>query len=93
MNVRSLRLASATALMLAVACGGPSGDAAEAGGEASTLTGVELAVATARAIQAKPAAADSILTAHGLTRAGFDSLMYDIATDSAQARIYAEAVR
>ena len=93
MNVRFLRLASATALMLAVACGGPRGETAEAGGDASALTNVELAVATAQAIQAKPAAADSILTAHGLTRAGFDSLMYDIATDPEMAQKYAEAIR
>jgi len=93
MKTRILRLASATTLILAVACGGPNGETAEVNGEASVLTGVELAVATARAIQAMPTAADSILTAHGLTRAGFDSLMYDIATDSALARVYAEAVR
>lgn len=47
----------------------------------------------ARAIQANPAATDSILAAHRLTGAGFDSLMYDVAADSALARAYTEAMR
>jgi hypothetical protein len=53
---------------------------------------VDLAVVTAQAMQAKPTATDSILGAHGLTRAGFDSLMYDVAADPALARTYADAM-
>ena len=45
---------------------------------------VARAVTIARAIEANPAAIDSILTAHGLTRAGLDSMMYAIAADSAR---------
>ncbi|MEX0692420.1 MAG: hypothetical protein WD043_11315 [Gemmatimonadales bacterium] len=56
-------------------------------------TPVDRAVAVARALHANPAATDSILSAHGLNRAGFDALMYDIASDSAWARAYAEAIR
>jgi hypothetical protein len=54
---------------------------------------VDQAVALAQAIRAMPGAADSILAAHGLTRPGFDSLMYAIAADSAMARAYTEAIR
>jgi hypothetical protein len=50
-------------------------------------------VAVARAIQVAPPAADSVLAAHGFTRAGFDALLYDIAVDSALARAYAEGIR
>src|SRR5512134_2304194 len=54
---------------------------------------VRLAVTVARAIEANPAAVDSILSAHGLTRAGLDSLMYAIAADSAKAAAYSAALR
>ena len=54
---------------------------------------VQRAVTVARAIEAKPAAIDSILSAHGLTRAGLDSLMYAIAADSAKAAAYSAALR
>ena len=54
---------------------------------------VQRAVTVARAIEADPAAVDSILTAHGLTRAGLDSLMYAIAADSAKAAAYSAALR
>jgi hypothetical protein len=52
---------------------------------------VQLAVAVAQAVAAAPAKVDSILSAHGLTRAGLDSLMYGIAADSAKAAAYAAA--
>ena len=54
---------------------------------------VDRAVAVYRGLEAHPAAAESVLTAHGLTRAGLDSLMYDIAADSARAAAYAAAIR
>jgi hypothetical protein len=37
--------------------------------------------AVADAIEARPSAVDSILQAHNLTRAVFDSLLYDVAAD------------
>lgn len=54
---------------------------------------VQLAATVARAIDAEPARADSILAAHGLTRAGLDSLMYAIAADSAKTAAYTAARR
>ena len=54
---------------------------------------VALAVDLARAVEANPAAADSILAAHQLTRAGLDSLMFAIAADSAKAAAYSAALR
>ena len=54
---------------------------------------VQLAVTVARAIDAAPASADSILSANGLTRDGLDSLMYVIAADSAKTAAYAAARR
>ena len=54
---------------------------------------VTLAVELARAIEANPAAADSILATRGVTRAGLDSLMYAIAADSAKAAAYTAALR
>jgi len=93
MNVHLRHIVLGATLMLATACGRPKGDAAEATAKPSLVKGVDLAVATAQAIRAEPLATDSILEVHGLTRASFDSLMYDIAADSALARSYAEAMR
>lgn len=62
-------------------------------GETAARTAVDRAVAVARAIQVAPPAADSVLAAHGFTRAGFDALLYDIAVDPALARAYAEGIR
>jgi hypothetical protein len=93
MNARIHGFALGAGLILAAACGRPGGESASAAGGTSTTTPLDRAVAVARAIQATPAAADSILAAHGLTRDGFDSLMYDIAADSSLARAYTEAIR
>jgi hypothetical protein len=49
------------------------------------------AATTAKAIDAQPAAADSILTAAGYTRDSFQKLMYEIAADSAKSVAYAAA--
>jgi hypothetical protein len=54
---------------------------------------VQLAVTVARAIDAAPASADSILSANGLTQDGLDSLMYAIAADSAKSAAYTAARR
>lgn len=58
-----------------------------------SLADLDRSVTVARAIRATPGAADSILAAHGLTRSGFDSLMFAIAADSALARVYTESIR
>lgn len=96
MNPRLRAVALGLMTIVALGCGRPgpeaAGGAGDAGG-ASAPTVVDRAAAVARAIQADAAAADSILAAHGLTRAGFDSLMYEIAADSALARAYTEAIR
>src|SRR5688500_7470102 len=49
------------------------------------------AAAVANAIAARPSAADSILTAAGMTRDSFQTLMYEIAADSAMSAAYAAA--
>jgi len=90
MNARIRWLAFGTALILAAACSRPGGEAA---GGASAMTAVDHAVAAAHAIQANPAATDSILAAHGLTRAGFNDLMYQVAADSALALAYTNATQ
>jgi len=66
---------------------------ADAGPAADLPADVARAVTVARAIEANPAALDSILSAHGLTRAGLDSLMYAIAADSSKAAAYSAALR
>lgn len=83
-------LAFGPALLVAAACGGSEERVV---GETAARTAVDRAVAVARAIQVAPPAADSVLAAHGFTRAGFDALLYDIAVDSALARAYAEGIR
>lgn len=90
MNAPLRRLAGGAVLLLATACTRPAADIAE---RAPTMSSASRAVSVARAIRANPARADSILTAHELTRAGFDALMYQIAADSALARAYTEALR
>lgn len=52
---------------------------------------VQVAVAVKHGIDAAPAKADSVVSAHGLTPAGYDSLMYRIASDSALRAQYAAA--
>jgi hypothetical protein len=49
------------------------------------------AAATAKAIEANPAGADSILKAGGYTLESFQQLMYDIAADSTKAAAFAAA--
>ena len=54
---------------------------------------VQTAVAVAQGIDATPTRADSVLAAHGLTAAGFDSVMYEIAADSALRAAFAAGRR
>jgi hypothetical protein len=51
----------------------------------------QTAAMLANAIEAKPAAADSILGAAGYTRDTYEALMYEIAADSASSAAYAAA--
>ena len=95
----SRMLALGCAGSLVAACGGGSGGRPAEEQQASTppaeqaalSADVQLAVTVARAIDAAPAKVDSVLSAHGLTRAGLDSLMYAIAADSAKSAAYAAA--
>lgn len=98
MSIDLRRWAGVTALALLAACGQPASDAdaepvADVESAAAPVANVELAVATARAIKAQPMAIDSILREHGLTRADFDALLYDIAADPELARSYAMAMK
>ena len=93
MNARSRGLIGGAVLVLAAGCGGPGEAPSGAAAGAPTQSEVDPAVAVAQAVRANPAAADSILAAHGLTRDGFDSLMYDVAADAQRAQAYAEAMR
>jgi ABC-type uncharacterized transport system auxiliary subunit len=52
---------------------------------------VSTAVAVYRGVNASPDKTDSVLKAHGLTEAGYDSLMYRIASDSTMRAKYADA--
>ena len=107
MNARIRGLALLAALTMAAACGRSEAPAAEApdglSAQASeapsperggvSLADLDRSVTVARAIRVTPGAADSILAAHGLTRPGFDSLLYAIAADSPLARAYTESIR
>lgn len=73
--MRNLLIISCVTL---AACAAPKPEAAEAEPVAAEVT---LALAIAKGIDAAPAAVDSVLQANGLTREGFDSLLYRIAED------------
>ncbi len=88
--------ARAGALVIAavmLGCGGEREPDTASEGAAAPASDVAQAVAVARAVEANPGAADSILAAHGLTRAAFDSLLYVIAADPAKAAAYEDALR
>lgn len=99
MSARIVGLVLAASLI--AACGGGGGGksaeqqqpATPAAQQPTVPADVQLAVAVARAIDAAPAKADSILAANGLTRDGLDSLMYAIASDSAKTAAYSAARR
>ena len=82
-----------------VACGDTADRPADAEMQGDTAmaaavpTWVADVAAAANAIEAQPAAADSILQAHGMTRVAFDSLLYEIAADPNLTAAYQEARR
>ena len=87
------RLIVLTALALA-ACGGePKTEEQPVAVTPAVSPDVTLALGVAAGIQAAPAMADSVLQANGLTRAGFDSLLYKIAADSTLSAQYAAGRR
>lgn len=76
------------------ACGDTADQPADREGMADTAAVPEWVadVATvANAIEAQPGAADSILAAHDMTRAAFDSLVYEVAADPTLTAAYEEA--
>lgn len=81
------------AALLAAACAAK--DEAPMADTASTAPGgdVALALRVAGGLEAAPTMADSVLGANGLTRAGFDSLLYRIAADSAMSAAFSAARR
>lgn len=98
MNSRMVVLGLASFLIAACRGGGEETPAAQDSVAAITQQAplpadVQLAATVARAIDAAPASADSIISAHGLTRAALDSLMYVIAGDSAKSAAYIAARR
>jgi hypothetical protein len=90
MNRYVLRWAGLATLLVTLACqkGDKPAEAAATGAGGD----VDRAVAVTLAIKAKPEAAESVLTAHNLTVASFDSLMWVIAMDSAKAVAYKQAI-
>ena len=96
MTNRMLMLAYSVSLIAACGRGGSKApeqhtSATPATEQTAVPADVQLAVAVAQAISAAPTKVDSILSAHGLTHAGLDSLMYTIAADSAKTAAYTAA--
>ncbi len=85
-----MRRTALVALTLALTACSKAADEAPAVTEIQMAPEVTQALGVAGALQANPAMADSILSANGLTRAGFDSLLYRIATDSVLSAQYAK---
>lgn len=80
-------------LISLAACGGEA-PKPEASAVAETASAdVTLALKIAKGIEADPAAVDSLLLANGLTRPGFDSLLYRIAEDPKLSADYAAGRR
>jgi hypothetical protein len=84
------------ALLLAVAalvaCGDSEPASDQAAQQPAAPSWVGNVARVANAIERTPAAADSILAANNMTRMALDSLLYDIAADSALTAAY-EALR
>lgn len=85
--MKTLIVGLAIATMLA-GCG--RGDTA-ADSSGASADPVIAAASTAKAIEANPAGADSILKAAGYTLESFQELMYDIAADSTKAAAFVAA--
>lgn len=79
------RLPSLVIVLLMGACGGepdaPDIPAATSDVAMSPPAWVSELAEMANAIEAAPASADSILSAHDMARATFDSLVYEVAAD------------
>lgn len=86
------RLCVAAALMVVAACakGDRQTDTAAVASDPNTERARKAAL-VADAIEANPAAADSILRASGYTRESFETAMYEIAADSAMSETYVAA--
>lgn len=80
-------------VLVATSCARDASENAGSTSAASEMDRATSAAAVSNAIAANPAAADSILRAHGYTTADFERLMYDIASDSAMSARYAAAKR
>lgn len=94
-RIRSGLTALALTMALA-ACGDAPREAGEETGEGEPMAApvpawVGEVAGVANAIEARPAAADSILDAHEMTRATLDSLLYEVAADPALTAAYREA--
>ena len=90
MNRIHQTIAAAGCALALAAC---SGDAEPAADQPQVPEFVTQAAEVARAIAQHPEASDSILTAHEMTRAHFDSLMYEIAMDPDLTAAFEEARR
>lgn len=93
-----MRISTITAALLLTALGCARSDRSDAdttpAASASTASpgdSVRTAASVAKAIEANPARADSILQAAGYTRESFEKLMYEIAADSVRSAAYAAA--
>lgn len=77
------------ALLAIASCDDTKEEAKPPAAEAAAVPAeVRLALTVAKGISANPTAADSVLGAHGLTRGGLDSLLYNIAVDSVKSALY-----
>jgi hypothetical protein len=98
---RRLMLVSVGLLLVGACAKGEQAETAMADSAAAMMApaaatadpGVEKAVAVYRGLEANQGAVDSVLAANGLTTEGLDSLMYEIASDSARAVAYSNAIR
>ena len=91
-----MRSAMILGTLVLVACGQKAGNTADTAAPRTAAAPavppeVQKAAAVRSGIAAAPDKADSVLAANGLTIAGFDSLMYRIAADSALRAAFASA--
>lgn len=95
MSARRRTLALLALLAGVAACGEAAERPPEAGPSVDSVAVVpawiDEVAGMANDIAARPAAADSILAAHDMTRAAFDSLLYEVAADPMLTAAYQEA--
>lgn len=89
--MRASRAVLISMMVVAIAACGDTAD--QPGEEEAVPTWVTDVAAVADAVEAQPAAADSILRAHDMTRATLDSLLYEIAADPTLTAAYQDARR